>query len=597
LFGGDDASKALQKYCNYQWSDETSNPTAADIDVLPSVRSANCTYITPQQGTSDAFTQWARDELLPPMAERLPASGTPATNDIKVRVVVLDTAPPGRTDSLPSRHGRTLAQLIRDSACQNAAADPADCAVEVQSALAMPRLMNSNGIPYSEPTGGYFGLLSDLTSAVWEEAKRYRSEMENALGSPEVQRKVPLRVIFNESFGFGNTDAFPNRCSDTAPPANDITASALFDAMTAASCLGILHVAAAGNHTGGNSYLDGMLCPARWDHAITVSDGQCATLWGPSRWSSLRDRFMKFAIEKTGEPKEYALFSADAKAIRAGAASGADSLLSVGGVDYHGSPIVLTRPKACPEAVAIGIGGTSFGASQDVLPFLFGTSVSAAVASARIAIKWSQYTNGTATEMQSFSGTPPTLFQRGTELQRGTGLCGGTPINCGNTPWIGKPATLVDGQNRAWPTVRAQTLWASLAPRTEGAMESLVCLNKLPHCQRPSRAMTSDVWPQPVDPVCIKCGIFLPRDTEAYPELWIEPNLSFHSASTGALLIVEDDHGAVQLTRRVSQTSISSSSRIALTGATQPMFTNARVWLSGYDSEGHSFSQQIFVDQ
>jgi len=592
------ASAALRKYCNYQWSDETSDPTTADINALPAKRSANCTYVTPQQAAPDGFTLWARDELLPPASERLPASGAPASVDIKVRVVVLDTAPLEASTSLPSRHGRTLAQMIRESACQNASINPADCAVEVRSALALPFVMApGTTVPQWERTGGYFGLLSHVTSAIWFETNNYRSELERQ--SPESRRTTPTRVIFNESFGFGNTDAFPNRCGDT-PPANDVTTAALFDALMTASCLGILHVAAAGNHTGGTSHLDGMLCPARWDHAIVPTDDICQKLWGEDAWKGtdkdkggLQARFKELSIAKTREQREFSLFSpASSAATGVGAPGGADSLLSVGGVDYHGLPIVLTRPKACPEAVAIGIGGNGLVGSADVLPFLFGTSVSAAVASARIAVQWARNPFPTATQIHVSNGSTPTPFQRE------TGICGGSPIACtSDIPWIGRPAAQIVGQNRAWPDTPVNTLWQPLAPRTEVAMDSIVCLDKLPHCRRPSRAITADVWPQPVDPVCIKCGIYLSPDTASYPELWIEPNPAFHAGPTDALLIVEDQRGVVVLTRTVSQTSIITSSRTALRGVDRRIFKDARVWLSGYDSERTSYAQQIFVDQ
>ena len=128
-------------------------------------------------------------------------------------------------------------------------------------------------------------------------------------------------------------------------------------------------------------------------------------------------------------------------------------------------------------------------------------------------------------------------------------------------------------------------------------MDSVVCLDKLPHCNRPSRAITADVWPQPVDPVCLKCGIYISTMDRSYPELWIEPNLSFPLGTRDVLLVVENAQGVVVLTRPVSRASFLTPSRTALVGVDRAMFTNARVWLSGYDSEGQSYSQQIFVDQ
>lgn len=595
LFDGENVPDALVKYCGYEWSDANSDPTAADIGALPAARSANCTYITPQQTQlptgPDPFTKWAHDELLPPMANRLPASGAPQNLSVKVRVVVLDTAPSNPSISAPSRHGRTLTQLIRESACQNASTTPADCDVQVTSALAMPRTMNA-GVPELTPTGGYFGLLSDLTTAVWRETNQYRFEIEGAATNPTRQKNVPVRVIFNESFGFGNTDALPNRCSATPQP-NDYTVAALFDSLMAASCLGVLHVAAAGNDTGGNKYREGMLCPARWDKALVPSDATCQRIWGPA-WKTLGERFQAFGLAKSKDATSFAFYSPAVGGTREAIAAGkADSLLSVGGVDYNGMPIVLTRPQACPEAIAIGIGGNAFDSQPNVNPFLFGTSVSAAVASSRIAIKWAQNLGVTATDWQSLSGIAASPFSRT------GGLCGGEPVRCANTPWIGKPDTAIIGQNNNWPNTKPEVLWQPLAPIMLVNVQPGVCRDKVPHCNRPSRAMTTDVWPQPTDPACLKCGIYLPIATgsRSYPELWIEPNPSFHPASTGAVLVVENAAGEVVLTRPVSVGSLTSSSRTALVGVDSAMFTNARVWLSGYDSEWQSYSQQIFVDQ
>lgn len=598
LFGSEMVPEGLLKYCSYEWSDPATNPTDADIALLPATpaRSANCTYITPQQTTPDVFTTWARDQLLPPMNQRLPASGNPANVDIKVRVVVLDTAPFTATNSTPSRHGRTLTQLIRESSCQNSSTNPADCAVQVRSALAMPRIMNTQtGIPELRADGGDFGLLSDLASAIWLETLRYRSDLQGQALNPGIRRTIPARVIFNESFGFGNTDAFSKRCGDT-PPADDPTTAALFDALMAASCLGVLHVAAAGNHTGGSDHLDGMLCPARWDHALVPTDAICTKLWGKDVWEGsdgLKVQFKGLSAAKTRDEKNFALISPDR-------AEGTDSLLSVGGVDYHGLPIVLTRPNACPEAVAIGIGGNGLGDGQERLPFLFGTSVSAAVASSRIAVQWAQNPAPTASAMQQSNMNSPTPFRRT------AGLCGGTKIDCTREiPWIGRPATPIVGQNSPWPSASAN-LWIPAPTLTTSATAApVVCTDKVPHCVRPSKTMTTDAWPQPSAPPCLRCGIRLPEKTEkepdGRPELWIEPNASFSPGPTDPVLVVEDQGGAVVLTLPVSRTnfiaSVAPSSQITLTQVDRSIFTNARVWLSGYDSAGRSYSQQIFVDQ
>ena len=601
-FGVELVPDSLAKYCNYEWADPNTNPTEADVALLPAppARSANCTYITPQQSTPDVFTQWAHDELLPPMTERLPASGNPTNVDIKVRVAVLDTAPSTQTNTTPSRHGRTLAQLIRESSCQNTTSIPADCPVEVRTELAMPRVMNlPSRTPEVRADGGDFGLLSDLANAVWRETVYYRSQL-TSQDQPGMRRRTPARVIFNESFGFGNTDEFPKRCGDT-PPANDPATAAVFDALMAASCLGVLHVAAAGNHTGGDKHLEGMLCPARWDHAIVPTDAICSTLWGKELWEGtdtkkgLKKQFAELSAAKVTETREQREFS-----LIPSTTAGADSLLSVGGVDYHGLPIVLTRPQACSEAIAIGIGGNGLGDGQERLPFLFGTSVSAAVASSRIAVQWARNPQPTASAMQRPTTSVPTLFER-----KG-GVCGGTSIYCKQQiPWIGKPTNAIVGQNSPWPAPSAN-LWLPAPAQTSTiTMAPMVCTDKVPHCVRPSKTTTTDAWPQPSAPPCLRCGIYLPekseKEADTRPELWIEPNTSFTPGPTDPLLVVENAVGAVVLTMPVNRTnfiaSLVPSSRITLTQVDPAIFTNARVWLSGYDSEGRSYSQQIFVDQ
>ncbi len=68
---------------------------------------------------------------------------------------------------------------------------------------------------------------------------------------------------------------------------------------------------------------------------------------------------------------------------------GHDALLSVGGVDYEGRPLVMSRSGegSCPEAVALGLGGVGADPEdpedlEGLPPFLSGTSVSAAIATA-----------------------------------------------------------------------------------------------------------------------------------------------------------------------------------------------------------------------
>jgi hypothetical protein len=273
-----------------------------------------------------------------------------------------------------------------------------------------------------------------------------------------------------------------------------------------------------------------------------------------------------------------------------------DHLLSVGGVDYQGQPLVLSRPGACSEAVALGLGGIGWISEEQVPPVLTGTSVSAALAAARIGVRWYSELPTVATDLvkNAIDQAKTIPFVRDQNCDNSE------RIACVNElPWLSEPAMPVVGQNPPGNDPVREALAArpdriSIDPPGEG-----ICTAQIPHCVLESRAATTDVWPQPVDPICVKCGVFIGAETiSGWPELWIDGNPSIPLGEfTGAAFIVESEKGGVILTKPLNPSVFLGPATIALTDVPFTIFDSARAWLSVYAPDGRTVSQQIFVVQ
>ena len=115
---------------------------------------------------------------------------------------------------------------------------------------------------------------------------------------------------------------------------------------------------------------------------------------------------------------------------------------------------------------------------------------------------------------------------------------------------------------------------------------------------RPSVASTTLVWPQPVEPICVKCGIFVDPVNSGYPELWLDGNTTLTARDiVSAALIIEDASTGVLLTKPLDAATVTSRSTVTLTDVSVSIFRSGQAWLSVYTTSGRSLSQQIFLIQ
>ncbi|HMY15011.1 MAG TPA: hypothetical protein PKA58_01720, partial [Polyangium sp.] len=183
---GSDINSAVA--CRYAWANPAVPPTPMDLAALPAGALPDCTYVT-AQASADAILTWARDELRN-------AAGAPlgANKDgVAVRAIVLDTVPEAPMWPLPqgAQHGLTLSWMMQNLACTN----PSSCPFQVRTALGMPRQIDpQSGRPVINPNGGSFGLLSDVTEALWLQLRTYRLELAVAAQNPALAQDVPLRL-------------------------------------------------------------------------------------------------------------------------------------------------------------------------------------------------------------------------------------------------------------------------------------------------------------------------------------------------------------------------------------------------------------------
>lgn len=563
-------------HCRYEWGNPNSAPSLADVAAVPATWSSDCTYVTPQ-AQADDVARWARESIRDAAGQPLSPSET-----TDVGVIVLDTVPESQNPPpAEAQHGQTLAWMVADLACEH----PGNCPVQVKKAMAMPRLLSAQtGQPFVSPDGGSFGLLSDVADALWAEARAYRSDLRQAAQGQKPATSVPVRAVVVSAFGYDNHGS--SSVCDTQPAASSNRAVvAMHEAYEASACLGMAHVAAAGNSDGGASGGRGLLCPARWDHAVSPDETKCAALWGAAEWALIKQDHA--ALVEARYPGMVAPLIASSEPELP-----TDALLSVAGVDYHGSPLVLSRPDACAEAVAIGLGGLGWVDDAFVPPALFGTSVSAAVAGARLAVRWRADLQSASTDIarRALAESAAIPFSR-------QGHCDPpVPVSCSPAiPWIAEPPLPVDRQNPEMPDDVKDELRNRGGELAIDPPGEAVCVARIPHCVRPSVAATSDVWPQPVEPVCVKCGIFIDRFYDGgYPELWLDGNTTLTDIASAAL-IVEDASGAVVLTKPLDPADVTRESTILLDEVRTSIFDRASAWVSVYLRDGRTLSQQIFM--
>jgi hypothetical protein len=538
---------------------------------------------------------------------------------------------------LPS-HGATLANLIRDVACGES--DP--CAVDVQTRQVMPwRLEKLAGqwTPTPDAEAGQFGRLPDVVEAIADEIKQYRGQLSQAASpDPEPEAvtaaEVPLRRFYNASFKLGDC-ATGDACSEDppssidfaengGPPPNDV--SAVFDAYLAAACTGVIHVAAAGNSKGAGSP-EGMVCPARWDKRVKPTKVVCENLLGADVLAEMDGNFKRVMQDKLNSTQEYHMFEPDDADDDADDPNDPnDALLSVGGVDYEGRPLVMSRSGegSCPEAVALGIGGVG-GDPNNLPPFLHGTSVSAAIATALLAAEAAlageplPLSTILATRIVNVGDTSPVdprsqkapLPLWGRRARTACGELFVPGVGCA-PPWIGRPNSSYSRQNFDLPGALRDSLDATKKKEPPTYSYRIhpapVCTAGIPHCAVDGKAASCDIWPQPTEPLCFRCGMTLglpsPEDQMLSSG---DQMLTFWSRSVpapadlallSAALVIENSAGETIFTAEIPVGALTSLNATGVTVTfnvpAELSLAKTRAWISAYTEKG-SYSQQVFV--
>ncbi len=208
-FGG-----TIGQYCHYEWAAGRGDPPPDRIIALENAGATeSCAFVEPQQADpiAIALQQNLRDAI---SGDRAPAYDEGI--GWLARVVVLDTA---RPDAVLPSHGVTLANLIRDRACDN----PTNCAVDVQTRQVMPwrrEKLAGQWTPTPNAEAGQFGRLPDVVEAIADEINEYRVKLLEAAADPEgaAVKEVPLRRFYNASFKLGDCEGATRAAIPRPPP-------------------------------------------------------------------------------------------------------------------------------------------------------------------------------------------------------------------------------------------------------------------------------------------------------------------------------------------------------------------------------------------
>lgn len=413
----------------------------------------------------------------------------------------------------------------------------AGCTADVDTALGLPWL---DKVTWT-PEGGHVGRLSDVAKAIWR-----------AFQAAEGARE---RLILNLSLGWEDAPGFADCVDDPAammPPAR-----AVFQILQHLACQGVLVVAAAGNDAGGPEPPRGMVCPARWE-----AQPLGATCGVP----------------------------ADTPMVHA-----------VGGVDYAGRPIVVTRPRGRPRLAATALGGVGWAGSAAPPP-LTGTSVAAAVVSGVSAAVWAQRPALSGAQVISAlyeSGLPvgpadvcPAGQPSGCEAHR-VSLCNAV-LHVG----VGLDCAAAPDQPTSTPSLDPAALAAlSLTLASLPANASVVAApvsdpSLLPRWSAPGPALSGAAFPQPVVPVCPSCTFSL--SSMLYAPLTSpldQPTLVVESGSTLlAAPLCSSSTLAASACQSGSSTLAAGAYRITVSSAPA-----TRAWITGQAPGGASVTQEILI--
>lgn len=521
LFGANGARiPGLMPFCSYTW--RPSQPgTAPDTSVLPSTVSRDCQIVAAQSAGS---VNWR--ELSDAFTAR--AGGTPNLPRVRAKtwVSVIDTMPNATSGTIDgakpgnSPHGFALANLIQNLACPRASNQP--CSAEIRTYLAMPR---TTPVDVDTVNGGYFGSLGDLAVAIKAAVDQWYVE---APIIPADTRSIPRSaarrapLILNLSLGWDPRWGGSGLAND--PARNAVVAVAA--AIAHARCMGAIVFAASGNDTGGPAPGSGALYPAAWESLPGPNANICAVLEG------------------SGYIKPLPTFVANEPLV-----------FAVGGVGVTGQTLPASRPKSRPNLVAPG--AFAIAPSYSFVPsptgptmvidgtdMLTGTSVSTAVASAAAAaawaylpgadaagIVWQTYVGGTDTGLAAEVCPAGTISSTGCGTARRITVCGAVRSICGVAPTACSfaPTCVAPTDPPLTLSAASQHLilaaYAGVTPVERPAQPlqvfPLVCARKgyarsVPTDPCPDRQYYSTptipwVYPQPGNPTCPSCGIYLTK--------------------------------------------------------------------------------------
>ncbi|MEM6794588.1 MAG: hypothetical protein AAF725_11455 [Acidobacteriota bacterium] len=247
------------------------------------------------------------------------------------RLSILDTSPTTgmNPQALPdhSPHGRTLQRFAEHLLCTSG---PQACVADINSRLTLGyRNFSSEGPGKRDAVqGGFYGTISDLALAIWEEVV--------------LAGKQDVRLVLNLSVGwdpiYGGLEIEPIDMPEDV--------RAVYHALLEAACSGAVVIAAAGNRTDQHRPHSGPLLPAAWAERMD-SSGACRASGGSSKRRLL---------------------------------------YSVGGVQASGEPLANARPGSASRLAAYADHATvSSGVDGSPELPLTGSSVAALVASATAA--------------------------------------------------------------------------------------------------------------------------------------------------------------------------------------------------------------------
>lgn len=294
----------------------------------------------------------------------------------KVRLALLDTSPTTgmNPQNLPesSPHGRTLRLLLENLLCSDG-----ECVAEITTRLALAYktglLANGQMGVWRDPVqGGFFGSLGDLARAISDEHTAWALS-----GGAE-----PL--VLNLSLGWPpGAGSVPPDFTTMLP-----AAKAVYRALEAASCQGVLVVAASGNRADDRPPVHGPLLPAAWAGRTLPANGFCP----------LGDQ------QATMPPAPQLLYAA-------------------GGVRSDGEPLANATAASSPLRVAYSDHVVIEDPAQPTTPspVLTGSSVAAAVLSATAAAVVYYRPD------LPFAGVLDQIYQSGDALGRNADFCAAPP--------------------------------------------------------------------------------------------------------------------------------------------------------------------------